>query len=250
MIHVGTSGWQYRDWKDGSFYPAGLPQREWLRFYATRFSTVEVNNSFYRLPEGDTFERWCRETPPGVVVTVKASRFITHLKRLRDPVEPVELFWERATRLGPRLGPVLFQLPPRFPSDPGRLSRFLGVLPARLHAAFEFRDPSWHEPAVFDLLERAGAALVWADRPGARVDLPVTGRWTYVRFHQGRSSAAGYTTTKLRRWADRIADLDADEGWIYFNNDPDAAAPRDAVTLRTLLRERGVRTADPPPDRR
>jgi uncharacterized protein YecE (DUF72 family) len=124
------------------------------------------------------------------------------------------------------------------------------VLPARLHAAFEFRDPSWHEPTVFDLLERAGAALVWADRPGARVDLPVTGGWTYIRFHQGRPSAAGYTTTKLRRWADRIADLDADEGWIYFNNDPGAAAPRDAVTLRTLLRERGVRTADPPPDRR
>jgi uncharacterized protein YecE (DUF72 family) len=249
VIHVGTSGWQYRDWRS-TFYPEGLPQREWLRFYATRFSTVEVNNSFYRLPEGDTFERWCRETPPGFVVTVKASRFITHLKRLRDPEEPVELFWERATRLGPRLGPVLFQLPPRFPSDPGRLSRFLGVLPARLHAAFEFRDPSWHEPAVFGLLERAGAALVWADRPGARIELPITGGWTYVRFHQGRAHAAGYTGAKLRRWADRLAALDVDEAWIYFNNDRGAAAPRDAVTLRTLLRERGVRTADSTPDRR
>jgi uncharacterized protein YecE (DUF72 family) len=249
VIHVGTSGWQYRDWKS-AFYPEGLPQREWLRFYATRFSTVEVNNSFYRLPEGDTFERWRRETPPGFVVTVKASRFITHLKRLRDPEEPVELFWERATRLGPRLGPVLFQLPPHFPSDPGRLSRFLGVLPARLHAAFEFRDPSWHEPAVFELLERAGAALVWADRPGARIELPITGGWTYVRFHQGRPHAAGYTTAKLRRWADRLADLDVGEGWIYFNNDRGAAAPHDAVSLRTLLRERGVRTADSTPDRR
>jgi uncharacterized protein YecE (DUF72 family) len=250
VIHVGTSGWQYADWKGGAFYPKGLPQREWLSFYAARFSTVEVNNSFYRLPESDTFERWCRETPEGFVVTVKASRFITHMKRLRDPEEPVDLFWERATRLGPRLGPVLFQLPPRFPSDPGRLSHLLAVLPARMHAAFEFRDPSWHEPAVFDLLEGAGAAVVWADRPGARIDLPITAGWAYLRFHQGRTDASGYTTSKLRRWADRIAELDVDEGWIYFNNDPGAAAPKDAKELRALLRERGVRTADPPPDRR
>jgi uncharacterized protein YecE (DUF72 family) len=249
VIHVGTSGWQYRDWR-GTFYPPDLPQRAWLGFYAARFSTVEVNNSFYRLPEGETFERWRRETPAGFVVTVKASRFITHLKRLRDPEDAVALFWERATRLGPRLGPILFQLPPRFPADPERLSSFLGVLPTPLRAAFEFRDASWHSPEVFDLLERAGAALVWADRPGARVDMPITGGWTYLRFHQGRANAAGYPRAKLRRWADRIAELDAEEGWIYFNNDPGGAALRDAVTLRTLLRERGVRTGDPPPDRR
>jgi uncharacterized protein YecE (DUF72 family) len=249
VIHVGTSGWQYRDWK-GSFYPKDLPQREWLAFYASRFSTVEVNNSFYRLPEAETFERWCRETPDGFVMAVKASRFITHLKRLRDPHDPVELLWERARWLGPRLGPVLFQLPPRFPADHDRLAAILSILPSGMRPAFEFRDPSWHTPAVFEMLDRAGAALVWADRPRARIDLPVTGGRAYVRFHQGRSDAPGYTTQKLRRWADRIAELGVTEGWIYFNNDEGGAAPKDASTLRSLLIERVVRTADPPPDRR
>jgi uncharacterized protein YecE (DUF72 family) len=249
VIHVGTSGWQYRDWK-GTFYPTDLPQRGWLAAYATRFDTVEVNNSFYRLPEPGTFERWRHETPAGFVMAVKASRFLTHLKRLREPADPVALLWERAVELGPRLGPVLFQLPPRFAADTERLDGLLEVLPRRMRPAFEFRDRSWYIPDVFALLDRAGAALVWPDRPGARADLPVTGGWAYLRFHQGRTDAPGYTRDKLRRWADRIAELDVDEAWIYFNNDTGGAAPKDAETLRTLLRDRDLRTADPPPDRR
>ena len=223
MIHIGTSGWQYRDW-GGTFYPDDLAQREWLPYYATRFRTVEVNNSFYRLPEEATFKRWKESTPAGFVMAVKASRFLTHLKRLRDPEEPVDLFWERATNLGPRLGPVLFQLPPRFPADRGRLGGLLHVLLRAMRAAFEFRDPSWHTTGTFELLDDAGAAIVWADRPGARVDLPVTGGWAYVRFHQGRADAPGYRREKLRRWADRIAELDARDAWIYFNNDTGGAA--------------------------
>src|SRR5439155_19174943 len=128
MIRIGTSGWQYKEWR-GRFYPKDVPQSKWLTSYASRFSTVEVNNSFYRLPEAETFARWREQTPRGFVMAVKASRFLTHLRRLRDPEEPFELLWSRATELGYRLGPILFQLPPRFPVEPGRLRALLNALP-------------------------------------------------------------------------------------------------------------------------
>jgi uncharacterized protein YecE (DUF72 family) len=233
--HVGTSGWQYRDWR-GAFYPKELPQREWLPYFARNFETVEVNNSFYRLPERETFERWRDQTPAGFVVAVKASRFITHLKRLKDPEEPVALLWERATGLGDRLGPVLFQLPPRFRADPDRLEALLRTLPRRMRPAFEFRDDSWYADEVFDLLDTAGAALVWPHRPGTRRALPVVGGWIYVRFHQGTRTGPGYRRDTLRRWAERIGDADADEAFLYFNNDQQAAAIRDARTMLELLR--------------
>jgi uncharacterized protein YecE (DUF72 family) len=238
-VHVGTSGWQYRDWR-GAFYPRELPQREWLPYFASHFETVEVNTSFYRLPERATFERWREQTPPGFIVTVKASRFITHLKRLKDPEEPVALFWERAAGLGDRLGPVLFQLPPRFQADLDRLRRFLGVLPTELRPAFEFRDDSWLTDEVFAMLDAAGAALVWPDRPGAKADLPVIGGWLYVRFHQGTRAGPDYRRAKLRRWASRIAAAGASEAFVYFNNDPTGAAIRDARTMIELLEARGV----------
>jgi uncharacterized protein YecE (DUF72 family) len=233
-LHIGTSGWQYRDWR-GVFYPEDLPQRQWLGFYAERFGTVEVNNSFYRLPERATFERWREQTPPGFVVTVKASRFITHLKRLRDPREPVELLWERATGLGDRLGPMLFQLPPRFPVEIERLRSLLSVLPEGMRPAFEFRDPSWYTDDVFLLLDDAGAALVWPDRPGMRHTLPMTAGWLYVRFHQGTGAGPGYRRDKLKRWASRISATSAENAYLYFNNDPTGAAIRDARTMIELL---------------
>jgi uncharacterized protein YecE (DUF72 family) len=244
MIHVGTSGWQYRDWR-GPFYPQNLPQREWLSFYASQFATTEVNNSFYRLPAEGAFGRWRDATPNGFVMAVKASRFLTHLRRLREPSEPVELLWSRATELRDRLGPVLFQLPPRFPADPSRLRQLLAVLPPGLRPAFEFRDQSWLTSEVFTLLERRNAALVWPDRPGARLTLPRTADWGYVRFHQGRPTSPGYRRDKLRRWADRIASLPVERSFLYFNNDPDAAAVRDARTMIELLRDRGVAVATP-----
>jgi uncharacterized protein YecE (DUF72 family) len=236
-IWIGTSGWQYRDWR-GTFYPQKLPQREWLIHYASGFDTVEVNNSFYRLPETTTFEHWRDVTPDGFLFAVKANRYLTHIRRLREPAEPLELFWSRARVLGPRLGPVLFQLPPRFPAEDDRLETFLRALPTGLQAAFEFRDPSWHTPAIFDLLSDAGAALVWADRPGRRIVPPLTAEWAYVRFHQGRRDTPGYPRAKLRRWADRLARLPVRELFVYFNNDEEAAAPRDAVTFRSLLEVR------------
>jgi uncharacterized protein YecE (DUF72 family) len=235
-VHVGTSGWQYADWR-GTFYPRDVPQRRWLEYFASHFRTVELNNSFYRLPERASFERWREQTPDGFIVAVKASRFITHLKRLREPGEPVELLWERATGLGERLGPVLFQLPPRFPAEAERLRRLLTALPRGMRPAVEFRDPSWHTDEVFGLLDDAGAALVWPDRPGLRHTLPVTGGWLYVRFHQGTETGPGYRREKLRRWASRIAAAEADEAFIYFNNDPTGAAIRDARTMIELLDE-------------
>ncbi len=240
-VLVGTSGWQYDDWR-GRFYPPDLPKRAWLGYFASRFPTVEVNNSFYRLPTGETFARWREDTPAGFVVAVKASRFITHIRRMRDCRDPVRLLWTRARELGPRLGPVLFQLPPRFPADRELLDRFLRVLPSGMRAAFEFRDPAWRTEDVLRALDRAGAASVLADRPGARIPDVVTGGWAYVRFHQGRERHPGYTREKLRRWARRIAALPAEDVFVYFNNDTGGAAVRDAAALTGMLRRLGGRT--------
>jgi uncharacterized protein YecE (DUF72 family) len=176
-------------------------------------------------------------------MSVKASRYLTHVKRLRDPGEPVERIWNRASELEDRLGPVLFQLPPRFPREIERLRHLLETIPTGMNTAFEFRDPSWHVPEVFALLRRFEAALVWADRPGARIRLPLTARWAYLRFHQGRRDAPGYRPAKLRRWAERIASLPVENVYVYFNNDPGGAAIRDATALTNLLCDAGVSVA-------
>jgi uncharacterized protein YecE (DUF72 family) len=236
MIYVGTSGWQYDWWKE-TFY-GGAPKRAWLEIYASRFPVVEVNNSFYQLPKEATFEKWKAETPARFQFAVKASRYITHIRRLRDCGEPVKLFWSRATRLGDKLGPVLFQFPPNFAAEVDRLREFLTLLPDAMLAAFEFRDDSWRSDTALSLLDDAGAAWVLADRPGWRVPLLVTGGWSYVRFHQGRAAHPGYTQRKLREWADRIAGLGAKDVFAFFNNDHLAAAPRDAQALIELLRDR------------
>jgi uncharacterized protein YecE (DUF72 family) len=245
VIHVGTSGWQYGQWR-GRFYPRGLPQRAWLEHYASLFPTVEVNNSFYQLPKEETFDKWREATPRDFLFAVKASRYITHIRRLREAKESVELFWSRATHLRSKLGPVLFQLPPNFKADPPLLARFLRVLPKRMRAAFEFRDDSWQTDEVLHFLDEAGAAWVLADRPGWRVPEIVTGGWSYVRFHQGRSIHPGYARSKLRRWADRISSAQAGDTFVYFNNDALGAAPEDAMTLARLLEERGQEVALPP----
>lgn len=234
MIHVGTSGWQYDDWR-GRFYPEGVGTARWLGLYSERFPTVELNASFYRLPTPERFAAWRDQTPEGFLFAVKASRYITHIRRLRDCGKPVELLWRRAAGLGPRLGPVLFQLPPNLRLDLALLRGFLRVLPDGLRAAFEFRHPSWEDPEVHRALDEAGVALVLADRPYARVPDLVTGGWAYLRFHQGRPGAPGYPRPKLRRWAARIAGLAADEVFVYFNNDTGGAAVRDAAALAELL---------------
>lgn len=243
-IIVGTSGWQYPDWK-GRFYPNDVPQREWLAYFSERFPAVEINNTFYMLPKDETFVRWRESSASGFVFAVKASRFITHIRRLRDCRDPLRLFWSRCRRLGKKLGPVLFQLPPNFQADLGRLESFLRLLPGSMRAAFEFRHPSWETDEVHAALDAAGCALVVADRPGARPPDVVTGGWSYVRFHQGRPAAPGYTRDKLRRYADRLIEADARETWAFFNNDTGGAAIRDAATLTELLGDRAVGVRGP-----
>ncbi|MGZ4190759.1 MAG: DUF72 domain-containing protein [Actinomycetota bacterium] len=244
MIYVGTSGWVYDDWK-GRFYPKGMRDEERFPFYAARYPTVEINYSFYRLPSEDAFKHWRAQAPPGFLFAVKASRYITHIKRLRDPKDSVDLFWARARLLGDRLGPVLFQLPPRFPADPPRLQTLLETLPKKMKPALEFRDLSWERDDVFDILDRHKAAFVYADRPRARVPDVVTGGWSYIRFHQGSTVGPGYPRAKLARWADRIATIKAQDVYIYFNNDTGGAAVRDAATLTDMLAERGLQVAIP-----
>ncbi|HEY7399479.1 MAG TPA: DUF72 domain-containing protein [Actinomycetota bacterium] len=241
MWFVGTSGWHYKDWK-ARFYPDHLATSEWLAFYAERFPTVEVNNTFYRLPPEQTFDRWAAETPPGFVFSVKASRYITHIRRLADPRDALEVLLTRARHLGDRLGPILVQLPPNAMFDPERLRGFLAALPPGVRAAIEFRHASWERSETYELLDEARVALVWPDRPGARARLPSTGGWCYVRMHQGRRTAPGYTNAKLRRWADRLAPMEAG-GYVYFNNDHQGAAVRDAATLTRLLADRGADVA-------
>lgn len=234
MIHIGTSGWQYRDWR-GELYPEGLAQSGWLERYAQIFSTVEVNNSFYRLPSRETFQKWRDTTPRGFTFVVKASRYLTHLKRLKEPEDGIRLLMDHASGLGDKLGPVLFQLPPRFPADVARLEAFCDSLPAGHRAAWEFRDRTWLRDDVFALLDERGHAFVLADRPGFRGPLLVTGGWSYVRFHQGTRTGPDYRRDKLRTWAERLAALPASETWVFFNNDHGGAAVRDALFLRDVL---------------
>ncbi|NXY98889.1 DUF72 domain-containing protein [Streptomyces sp. BR123] len=237
-VLVGTSGWQYRDWS-GVLYPAGRPQRLWLEEYAAHFATVESNNAFYRLPAPHTFADWRERTPDGFLFAVKASRFLTHIKRLRDPEEPVRRLLAHAEALGDRLGPILLQLPPTLRADPQALDACLACFPPGTRVAVEPRHGSWWNPDVREVLTARGAALCWADR-GSRPVTPLwrTADWGYLRFHEGAAQPwPRYGATALRSWAGRIADAWPREAdvFAYFNNDPGGAAVRDADAFRRLF---------------
>ncbi|MFF5234478.1 DUF72 domain-containing protein [Dactylosporangium sp. NPDC000521] len=242
MMLIGTSGWQYRDWK-GRLYPADLPQRCWLEHYATAFATVEVNNAFYRLPERSTFEAWRERTPDDFVVAVKASRYLTHVRRLRDPEEPVGRLMDRARGLGGKLGPVLLQLPPTMQLDVAALDETLAAFPAGVRVAVEPRHETWWVDEVRQVLDARGAALCWADRHSRPVTpLWATGGWGYLRLHEGRATPwPRYGRSALDTWAGRLADC-FDDSYVYFNNDPGGAAVDDAVAFARLARRRGQDT--------
>jgi uncharacterized protein YecE (DUF72 family) len=234
VLSIGTSGWQYRDWR-GRFYPDGLPQRLWLEHYAGHFPVVEVNNAFYRLPERSTFEKWRERTPDSFRFAVKMSRYLTHVKRLRDPAEPVGRFLERADALGDKLGPVLLQLPPTLRADLDALDETLAQFPSRVRVVVEPRHSTWFTDDCRDLLAKRGAALCWADRLGRPVaPLWVTADFGYLRLHEGRARPwPRYGRTALKTWLRRLHAVR--EGFVFFNNDPGGAAVVDADAMTALL---------------
>jgi uncharacterized protein YecE (DUF72 family) len=239
-VRIGCSGWNYKDWR-ASFYPQGLPARLWLERYAEAFDTVEINNTFYRLPKESAVENWVRQTPPGFVFTVKASRYLTHIKRLTTMEEGVKLFYERIEPLvqSPKMGPVLWQLPGNFQRDDDRLRGALAALPKGRHC-FEFRHPSWFCDDVYRLLRRHRVALVIGDTPERPFQThEFTASWTFVRFHYGHRGRGGnYSQTELEEWAARIRDWrEQAEVYVYFNNDWKEFAVRNALQLKRLLGE-------------
>jgi uncharacterized protein YecE (DUF72 family) len=242
VILVGTSGWQYRDWR-GRFYPDDLPQRLWLEHFAGAFATVEVNNAFYRLPARTTFEAWRARTPADFCVAVKMSRYLSHIKRLRDPEEPVQRFMQRASGLGDRLGPVLLQLPPNLRADADLLAGTLRQFPRTVKVAVEPRHRSWWTDEIRRVLDAHNAALCWSDRRG-RPQSPLwcTADFGYLRMHEGRARPRPrYGKAALRSWVGRIADAFPEvPTYVYFNNDPGGAAVADAAAFARLAKLDGL----------
>ncbi len=236
-VWIGTSGYVYKHWRKGVFYPAGLRIREELAYYAARFSTVELNNPFYRLPTTEMFARWRDATPDHFHFAVKASRFITHIKRLVNVGDEVALFMERATHLGTKLGPVLFQLPPTQQLDLPRLENFLSLLPSGHHWVLEFRHASWHTQEVYRVLARHQVALCIPVGGGLHPDRITTAPFTYIRLHRGKEPRGGFTPSELRTWARQVRSLagTGKEIYLYFNNDWEGFAIRDAMALKRLL---------------
>jgi uncharacterized protein YecE (DUF72 family) len=241
-VLVGTSGWQYRDWR-GVFYPEDVPQRFWLEHYAEHFATLENNGAFYRLPGRDAFAAWRERLPKGFAMAVKASRFLTHVKRLRDAAEPVERLTDAAAGLGDRLGPYLLQLPPTLQADPGLLAECLDRFPEGSRVAVEPRHESWESDEVRSVLADRDAAWCWADRGGRPVGpLWRTASWGYLRLHEGRARPApSYGDAALRSWCRRVAETWSRRAdcYVYFNNDHGGAAVRNAFRFAELMRGLG-----------
>jgi uncharacterized protein YecE (DUF72 family) len=232
-IHVGTSGWSYKEWR-GSFYPPKMPADSMLQYYASRFSTVEVNNSFYRIPSEAVLAGWAGQVGPEFRFVMKASRRITHNNRLKDEDGSLGYFLRAVNPLGPRLGPTLFQLPPTFKRDPARLQNFLEKLPRRWPAAIEFRHESWYEDSVYELLRARDVALVAVDEDageGSGAPLLVTASWGYVRLRR-----TDYDTALLREWAYRIRKLSWSDAYVFLKHeDGSPKGPGAAGELRELF---------------
>jgi uncharacterized protein YecE (DUF72 family) len=237
MCHIGTSGWVYPHWR-GVFYPSDLQQSQWYKHYAKHFNTVEINYSFYRLPTEEAFNRWRKQAPAEFIYAVKANRYLTHLKRLKEVAEPLTRFLTRVERLEEKLGPILWQLPPHWRADPERIRAFANHLPKDMTHVFEFRDRRWFIPQIREILEQFELTFCIFDMP----DLPcppwITSRNVYLRFH-GKEMVYGglYGRESLKPWADRIRHWLGDNRkvYAYFNNDAFGYALEDALALQDLL---------------
>jgi uncharacterized protein YecE (DUF72 family) len=229
-LRAGTSGFSYKEWK-GPFYPEKLPDKDMLGYYAERLSTVEINNTFYRMPKRDVLEAWASKVPEDFVFVLKASRKITHHARLKETsFDSVEYLWSVAGALGSHLGPILFQLPPNLKKDVERLRSFMAVLPDGLRAAFEFRNDSWFDDEVYDALRDAGHALCLAEVEGyERASLIATTHWGYLRLRR-----EDYSDEDLRAWLDAIRSQPWQEAFVFFKHEDEGAAPRLASRLLAL----------------
>ena len=236
-IRIGTSGWYYDHWRQ-RFYPADLPKSKWFEYYAQHFDTVEINNTFYHLPKEQTLQRWHDIAPKDFLYAVKANRYITHIKRLKDAAEPLERFFERVGLLKSRLGPILYQLPPSLQKDLDLLGSFIKLVPRRKTAVFEFRHQSWYCDDTYELLKKYGAGFCIHDMPGKESPRIVTGNIIYIRFHgtTGRYSGS-YPKSQLQDWAKWIREQSkkASGIYVYFNNDAHGHAIKNAKQLKEMI---------------
>jgi uncharacterized protein YecE (DUF72 family) len=245
-IRIGTSGWHYKHWI-GRYYPQDLKPANMLAHYVRDFDTVELNNTFYRLPLESAFDTWRESAPPGFVFAVKGSRFLTHMIKLKDPERGLTNFIPRAERLRSKLGPILWQLPPRWNLNLERLEEFLAKLPRRHRYAFELRNETWMTEEVFALLRRYNAAFCMYELAGYHTPFEITADWTYVRLHGPTQFKyqGSYSDAQLAAWAERIREWSRtlDAIYVYFDNDDSAHAVRNALTLKRLVAQKVRRRA-------
>ncbi|MGD2245263.1 MAG: DUF72 domain-containing protein [Candidatus Aminicenantes bacterium] len=239
IVHIGTSGWHYDHW-EGPFYPEGTAKKEYLEFYAQRFLTAEINNTFYQVPHKNTLIRWRDAVPQNFIFSVKASRYITHMKKLKDPQQALSKFLKQVEVLGDKLGPILFQLPPRWNVNPERLDSFLKALPASFRYTFEFRDPSWCQDCVYDLLTERDAAFCMYDFDRHQSPTEVTAGFVYIRLHGPEGPYKGkYNSQSLSGWAGAIHAWAKREKEVfcYFDNDQSGYAAQNALDLKGMIGE-------------
>jgi uncharacterized protein YecE (DUF72 family) len=237
LVHIGTSGWHYKDWS-GTFYPERLPAKGFLEYYTRHFHTVEINNSFYQLPKKETLKNWRDTVPSDFIFSVKASRYITHMKKLKDAEKSLPPLLKRIDVLGDKLGPILFQLPPRWGLNLERLNDFLETLPAGFRYAFEFRDKSWLDPMAYEAMEILGAALCIYDIGGYISPKEITADFIYVRLHGPDGPYRGHYDAKtLSGWAGAFSAWlrQGMEIFCYFDNDERGYAVRNALTLQDMM---------------